>query len=609
MLPRPAFRTILVVVPFALTACGEHAPDGPGPDDQTPPGIIAVVAWDSTHVEVAFDEELTRWTAENPANYRFTSYSPRATSASPREAVAISEVRLASLHEDLRTVTLTTAALQSESLRILVTGVSDTHGNRIVKTSEYIFEGTDAADTTPPELAYRLPAPGARGISTRTFITVGFSEAVQYETVSRGLRVHGDGARLSFIRHEDPLHFTGAVDSLQPEASCTVVLTGIRDLAGNLMPETQWSFHTQASDDVTAPTVISSQPANHSLHVDVRADLSLTFSEPMDPYSVILRPRVASLHTQWSYGGRRVTFDTEWLPGRQYTVQIRPGEMSDQAGNVNADLFTLVFSTAEALESGSFSGRITGDPRSARANDPTGGLVFAGATPDDLYASVVAMVGASDAYEVSHLPDGIYYPFCVIDSDGNRMYQPRFGDAIGVYGIPDWFSPGDPRAVEVTGGRITGVDFGVYDPTAVFGLVAYAGLATGPTRVGLFRSDGFDPLASAPVVAVTAQWDGQWDYMINTLDTGPIPDDHYYVMAFIDTNADGAFDPSSDPMGFHGGATPIAIDLSHGRDAAALDLVLHDPVAMTAGRIPWPDAPRSSRLRAIERMLGAAGAP
>ena len=602
MISRPSLRWIASIALLTLTACSEHVADGDGDGDSRPPSLIATVALDVNHVVLVFDEPVTRWSADNPANYRIADSAPKSA-----VVAAPSDVAVASLHSDYMTVTLTTTALLDQPYVVTVTGVADIHGNVIVRKVQREFDGTDVPDTTPPEVVYRSPAPDAPGISTGTFVAIGFSEAVPPEVISRGLRVHGEGATLTSIRYDDQLHYTCGVSSLQPNTRYTVSLTRVEDIAGNTMPDVQWSFDTRPTQDTTAPTVVESYPTNSSINIPVSADLALTFSEPMDPYSLILRPSVHPDAVQWSHGGRHVTFATDWLPETQYTVQIRPGEMSDAAGNASAQLFTLTFSTGLELETGSFAGTITGDPGSPAASDPTGGIVCAGLdSPQELFTSVAGFVSSNDGYAVTHLESGTYFPFYVKDSDGDGIYQPKYGDALGVYGVTNWFATPEPQTVQVGDGRISGISFTIYDPTAVCGVLNYIGPFQAPIRVGLFDTDGFDPLTSVPVVAMTAQRDGRWDYILNTLDVGVVPDGSYYVAAFLDAGENGVFDPSVDPMGVYGGASPIAIELSHGKDAPETNFELNNPTpGMAAAAIRWPSAPRSRFLERIGAMLEA----
>jgi hypothetical protein len=146
----------------------------------------------------------------------------------------------------------------------------------------------------------------------------------------------------------------------------------------------------------------------------------------------------------------------------------------------------------------------------------------------------------------------------------------------------------------------------IHDPSAVYGLLTYEGILEGQKYVGLFATEGFDPATSVPVFAMEASWDGAWDYVINTLDVGAIPDDEYYVAAFLDYSGDGLFNPGFDPCGVYGGASPIAVNLSNGRDAPNTSFVLADPVPAAHRRaVAWPIPAQSPRMRSFLDALVA----
>ncbi len=590
---RRSLLILAVVAALIPGACSERDPGGADPGDTLPPSVISVQAWDITHVVLTFDERVTRESADNPEHYT-VGYAGNGI-AFEREDT-LNGVLDASLHSDNRTVTLTTDSLAVGDFGLIVNGVSDVYGNALTMKVGRIFDGTTNHDVTPPEVAYQIPAPGAVSVPTGTFVSIGFTEAVRPASVIGGLHVTGEGARLVSISYDDLLHYTCDLELLEPNTQYTVALTGVQDLAGNTLPETSWIFDTAKTLDTTAPRVVSSTPSNFAVNVGTSTSLTITFSEPMDPNSVKLRPPIDVTTKQWTNGWRKLVCTATWDPNTQYTVQIRPAEMRDLAGNTGK-LFTLTFSTGAALATGGLAGTIQGDINSVEASNPAGGLVFAGPmSPFDLFTSVVATVAANGSYTIPRLPAQSYFPFYVVDSNGDHLYQPNFGDAIGIYGVNIWESD-VPQLVDVRTSVIGGINFKIHDPSAVYGLLAYNGRYGGVMYVGLFATGNFDPATSVPVVSTAADAGGIWDYLINSL-VSPIAPGNYYVAAFLDANQSNAFEYGIDPLGVYGGATPIAVDLSHGRDAPATSFELTDPVAPVAGRsVQWPVKAPSSRLK------------
>src|SRR5262249_29151513 len=104
---------------------------------------------------------------------------------------------------------------------------------------------------------------------------------------------------------------------------------------------------------------------------------------------------------------------------------------------------------------------------------------------------------------------------------------------------------------------------------------------------------------SLPVFSSIAQRTGTWDYSVNSLDTGPIPDGDYYVAGWLDAYQSGLFDPGVDPVGVYGGATPVAIHVTDGADFAGVNFSLAlAPATSRATAVHWPVPPgRSGRLK------------
>src|SRR5205807_6721667 len=103
---------------------------------------------------------------------------------------------------------------------------------------------TTPADTTPPAVSGRSPAPSATGVVTSTAVTVTFSEAVQPSTLSLVL-ADGSGNPVAASVSYNAATFTATLtpsSPLSPNAAYTATASGARDLAGNAMAPLSWSF-------------------------------------------------------------------------------------------------------------------------------------------------------------------------------------------------------------------------------------------------------------------------------------------------------------------------------------------------------------------------------
>ena len=108
--------------------------------------------------------------------------------------------------------------------------------------------GSSAGDTTPPTVTTQSPAADATGVPAGTAVAATFSEAVQATGItvaaadSGGATVSGSTAYNSTTR---TVTFTPS-GTLASGATYTVTVSGAKDLAGNQMVPSVWSFSTAA---------------------------------------------------------------------------------------------------------------------------------------------------------------------------------------------------------------------------------------------------------------------------------------------------------------------------------------------------------------------------
>jgi Bacterial Ig-like domain len=624
-LARPALFSAALLI--ALAGCGsDDNTTSTETPDTTPPAVTSVMAIDGSHIDVTFNEKVQRSGAENSGNYviiQTTTARPEpvmvAEPSAPGDTLRIATV---SLSTDQLTASITTNdPMSAVNYDMIVTGVKDASGNAIAEAVATSFAGSIDPDVTPPALVYRNPGPGATGVAIAQPIEFTFSEAVDYFSVVNGLgwtRTNG-GIPVPFDVDFDGNHFTLTPSVLlSPGTQYTVSLTGVQDYFANVMPMTSWSYTTTSTADNDPPLFVSSVPPNLATNVSVNTNFSLTFSEPVNEISLEVQI-VPSLGRGdppvWSNGDKTLTFDPydPLLPNQQYLVSILPGGFEDLAGNAFGGIVTIVFSTGGTLETGRFRGTISGDPNSSAASDPTGAVV---AAPDRspfedgdnfiLYGS--AVVAANDTYDIQHLPDGVYYPISVMDTNGDNEIDPSTGDAVGAYGV-DFNNPLSMLdSVVVTGGNFqNGIDFPLFDASAIAGDVMYTGFYAGDFYnlfIGVFDTNGFDP-TNPPDYGDTGGWPYNTEFNFNTLDDG-LADGTYYVAAYLDVNNNSLYDSATDPAGIYGGSTPTAVNIQNGSDALGLTILLEDPApaARQSIGIAWPEpANRAPWLKKLAEAI------
>jgi Ca2+-binding RTX toxin-like protein len=143
---------------------------------------------------------------------------------------------------------------------------------------------TVTADTTAPVISARSPLAGAVNVAVGSVVTATFSEPVQGVTNTTFTLRIGAGAPIAATV---TMNAAGTAATLTPTAplnnltTYTATLTGgaagIRDLAGNPLTTSSWTFRTVA--DVIAPTVTSRTPGPGATGVAVGSNVVVVLSE------------------------------------------------------------------------------------------------------------------------------------------------------------------------------------------------------------------------------------------------------------------------------------------------------------------------------------------
>ena len=612
-----------LVLVLALAACSDDDnPTDGGTVDETPPSVASVTPVDAGHIDVRFSEAVTRASAENTSNYSIVPVV-RATASSLGGQTVVA----AALSSDGEKVTITTTPdMAGIAYNLNVQNIVDRAGNTMGDPMVKGFTGSTAQDVTAPVLVYRKPAPNSTNQSTTALIELTFSEPIQQSSLEASFGLGGSQGQLPVgITTSDDVHFYVDHPRLQLNSNYDIVIHGVLDIKGNPSSHTAWTFRTTSVADNIPPTLVSSVPANLSTNVDVNAPFTLVFSERIDPgtFTPFFTPEITGTKA-WSTDLTTLTFTplTPLPAGTQFELDIFPGDVSDLSGNKNTALFTVVFSSGPALEAGSISGTISGDPNSSSASSPTGAFVAAATAfpfsgqPFNVFGA--ASVASNGAYTNQHLRDGTYFPLAIKNTVKDSFVDPYLGDAIGLYGIDYAGGDASPDSVVIAGGSsTTNVNFKLYDPTAVYGMVTYEGVYIAQSHsifVGIFETAGFDPATSQPVAGTEAYWPDFPSYVINSLDeaVGPIAPGNYYIGAFLDLNDDGDYQPATEPAGLYqtptpavGGTPPDPVDLSNGKDAPNSDIVLFDPApGMNAtSSVHWKAAPPAKWLQNLSRAV------
>jgi hypothetical protein len=229
-------------------------------------------------------------------------------------------------------------------------------GNATASNFAWTFTTGIAANTTAPIVISTVPASGAIDVPTNTILTATFSKPMDPTTITAPgtftLAVAGtDGAPVA-----GTVQFAGASATFTPASALpaateftATITTAAKDLTGNaLTANFAWSFTTGAGPDTTPPTITLTIPADAATNVALSQSVNATFSEPMNP-ATILAPGTFTLAVAGTDGAPvtgTVSYDainniatftalTNLTASTSYTVIIT-NAATDVAGNALA---------------------------------------------------------------------------------------------------------------------------------------------------------------------------------------------------------------------------------------------------------------------------------
>lgn len=219
-------------------------------------------------------------------------------------------------------------------------GVRDLAGNPLAQDINWSFT-TTSADQTPPEITDRLPGDGATYVSANSSVSVLFNEAIDPATLGTATFTLSDGSgplggAVSYAPATRTATFTPAAP-LSHNTLHTVALSAIiKDLAGNPLPQTSWSFTTIPGETVL-PIVSATVPGSQAGNVSVFNPVSASFSEDMDQSTINSASfLVSGVSGSVSYDGvtrtARFTPDVPLTNSTTYTASITTAAR-DLAGN------------------------------------------------------------------------------------------------------------------------------------------------------------------------------------------------------------------------------------------------------------------------------------
>jgi len=227
--------------------------------------------------------------------------------------------------------------------------------------------GSGVVDTEAPYVLSTNPVLTSTAVDINRAITVTFNEAIDPATItsnsflvdtSTGGIVTGTVAYDSVSKTAT---FRSDVNLATSTTYVATVTNDVEDLAGNpLTKDYTWQFTTAAPPevnaiDITPPTVLSRSPAPYAISVAPNAVISVTFNEPIDPFTIntqtLTLNGASSVSGNVSYVGTTALFKpaADLKAGTVYTVTVA-GTIEDLAGNSMGAPVTWSFTTGNQAD-------------------------------------------------------------------------------------------------------------------------------------------------------------------------------------------------------------------------------------------------------------------
>jgi hypothetical protein len=298
----------------------------------------------------------------------------------------------------------------------ITTGAKDPGGSALAANFAWTF--TTAA--LAPSVTATVPANGAVNVPLNQKIAATFNTPMTASSVTAAgtFTVTGAGGAavagtVTYSASSNTAIFAPTAPLAASTQFTATVTTAAQSAQGNVLAATYvWSFTTGLAANASAPTVISTNPANAAINVPLNQRIGATFSTPMDPatisaagtFTVAVAGGGAAVPGTVSYAGRTAVFTptANLAAGVQYTATITTAA-KDLTGVAMAANFVWSF-TAGATANAVAPTITATSPASAAMNVPinkTVSATFSAAMDDATITNTtftVAVAGGGGAF-------------------------------------------------------------------------------------------------------------------------------------------------------------------------------------------------------------------
>jgi hypothetical protein len=188
----------------------------------------------------------------------------------------------------------------------------------------------------PLQVLGMSPAPGSTAVPLTAQVALSFSRDMDPASTAAAISFTPSNTCTASSQWINPRMYRCSI--LTPTAGTAITVTvgtSAKDAAGNPLPAA-WSatFTVASTNDTTAPTIVSSTPANGTTPVTNGTPLVIQFSKPMDRGSVEAHLRIAVTgHFQWNAANTQVTYVPTQVYQPGLSLQWTADSSQDLSGN------------------------------------------------------------------------------------------------------------------------------------------------------------------------------------------------------------------------------------------------------------------------------------
>jgi len=230
-----------------------------------------------------------------------------------------------------RTVSFTHDDFASDSLyTVYISYVEDEYGNELASGSipnPWYFR---TRDTIPPIISAITPLNSSQAVEQDASVVITFNEAMNYTSLIVGVDPNPGGWSATW--NAELTEVTLGHDDFEESTQYTFVVYYAEDISGNVILAMGSTVFT--TRDLTSPAIILTSPANGDASVGINQNISIVFSESIDPdtFAYTLSPNVLGWSETWSSDDKVVTLSHDsFASNAVYVFQVITAK--DYSGN------------------------------------------------------------------------------------------------------------------------------------------------------------------------------------------------------------------------------------------------------------------------------------